>query len=205
MLDLMERDNANAVRVSLSTGLRIGDVLSLKRSNISQDGVFHTVCDKTGKPFNGKISQTLASELLFRSSGSEWVFPSPSPRRAGLPRTRQAVWRDLKKAAKTCATTRNISPHTARKIFAVEQFRKNGLNATKEALQHDRTETTLIYAFSDLLNDSGKKTATAKKDNGRQFSDDEILTAFYEAFGGKAEVCRCLEKFLKNAPSVKRN
>lgn len=203
MLDLMGRDNANAVRVSLATGLRIGDVLALKRANLSPNGEIRTICDKTGKAFAGAIPSKLAAEVLRRSDGAEWVFPSPSPRRKGLPRTRQAVWRDVKRAAKLCASPRNVSPHTARKIFAVEKFRKNGLSATQEALQHDHTETTLLYAFSDLLGESGKppkKTEPPQNlqpvQNGR-----EILAAFVEAFGGEAEVCKCLAKFIDILPT----
>lgn len=203
MLDLMERDNANAVRVSLSTGLRIGDVLALRRENVAPGGELHTICDKTGKPFSGKISKALASEILQRAGErSEWVFPSPSPRRVGKPRTRQAVWRDLKKAAKLCATPRNISPHTARKIYAVDQFRKNGLEATKEALQHDRTNTTLIYAFSDVLTNESAARLQPCGTLKRNFSDNEILAAFIEAFGGEAEVCKCIQKFLNTATAA---
>ena len=203
MLDLMERDNANAVRVSLSTGLRIGDVLALRRDNVAPSGELRTICDKTEKPFFGKISKALAVEILQRAGEkSEWVFPSPSPRRLGKPRTRQAVWRDLKNAAKLCATPRNISPHTARKIFAVDQFRKNGLEATKEALQHDRTNTTLLYAFSDLLTDESAARLQPCGARKRNFSDNEILSAFVEAFGGEAEVCKCLQKFLHNASAA---
>lgn len=201
MLDLMRRDNANAVRVSLSTGLRIGDVLSLKKENLSPDGKICTVCDKTEKTFCGELPQSFTAELLQRSGSSDWIFPSPSPRRAGLPRTRQAVWRDLKRAAKICASPRNISPHSARKIFAVEQFRKNGLTATQEALQHERTETTLIYAFSDMLNATQSTKPTQQK-AARRFSDNEIFSAFVEAFGGEAQVCKCLQKFLNTATAT---
>lgn len=195
MLDLMVRDNANAVRVSLITGLRIGDVLGLRRADLTEGGELRTICDKTDKPYCGHLPQSFARELLDRSIGSEWLFPSPSPRRVGKPRTRQAVWRDLKRAAKICATPRNVSPHSARKIFAVDQFRKNGLGAAQAALQHDRTETTLIYAFSDMLNSRRDLNAPAARSDRDDLDSKKILGAFVEAFGGETEVCKCLAKF----------
>lgn len=158
ILDLMRPDNANAVRVCLYTGLRINDVLTLKKTDLSQDGTVRTVCSKTKKPFEGKIPVKLAADILHRSAkSSAWLFPSPKSSR--LHRTRQTVWANVKRAARICAVPRNVTPHSARKIYAVEKFRKFGLEEAQEALQHDRESTTLIYAFSDILS---KKLEEAK-------------------------------------------
>ena len=37
-----------------------------------------------------------------------------------------------------------------RKVFAVELFKRAGMKATQEALQHDKASTTEIYALSDF-------------------------------------------------------
>lgn len=192
LLDLMKEANANAVRVSLETGLRIGDVLALTVKNLdAESGAICTICAKTGKPFNGKLSGALSRALL-AGARRGWLFPSP---RTKGHRTRQAVWRDLKRAAERCALQINVTPHSARKIFAVEQFRARGLSAAQERLGHDRTETTLLYAFSDILtNKTLKKQKNALK--SANFADKELIQAFIEALGGEAELSKALRAFL---------
>lgn len=208
ILDLMRPDNANAVRVCLITGLRIGDALALKRDQITEGGVISTVCDKTDKPFLGEIPSGLARELLRRAGGSEWLFPSPAPQSKGKHRTRQAVWYDIKRAAKICAVPRNVSPHTARKIYAVDKFRKDGLEAVQSSLQHDRLATTLIYAFSDQLVDESKKkqaekpvseceTAAGNTEREPSRNTEQILSRFFEAFGGREAFAEALREFAK--------
>jgi site-specific recombinase XerD len=55
----------------------------------------------------------------------------------------------MKVACTRLGISENASPHSARKTFAVDLFREKGLPAVQKALQHDRPETTKIYAFSD--------------------------------------------------------
>lgn len=211
ILDLMMPDNANAVRVSLITGLRIGDVLALKQENVDQSGAVRTICDKTSKPFEGEIPSGFARELKRRAGkDSVWLFPSPSPRRIGKPRTRQAVWRDIKRAAKICAVPRNVTPHSARKVYAVDKFKKNGLEAAQTSLQHDRLSTTLIYAFSDQIaaaaardqTKPAKKTVAAaevpKAETPIRSADEveQILDRFYDAFGGREAFAHALAEFV---------
>lgn len=198
ILDLMQKDNANAVRVCLITGLRIGDVLALKRENLSSDGTIYTICDKTDKPFVGEIPIKLAREILWRAGESEFLFPSPSPRSRGKPRTRQAVWRDIKRAAKICAVPRNVTPHSARKIYAVDKFHKEGLQAAQISLQHDRLETTLLYAYSDQI--AAESKTPKKSDASGCRSDlnvDQILDRFFEAFGGREAFAEALSELLQ--------
>lgn len=205
----MVPDNANAVRVSLITGLRIGDVLALKQADVDQSGVVRTVCDKTSKPFEGEIPSGFAREIKRRAGNSVWIFPSPSPRRMGKPRTRQAVWRDIKRAAKICAVSRNVTPHTARKVYAVDKFKKNGLEAAQTSLQHDRLATTLIYAFSDQIaaaaahdqtpapSKKANTSAAAQTETQIRSADEveQILNRFYDAFGGREAFAHALAEF----------
>lgn len=194
LLDLMRPDNANVVRVSLITGLRVGDVLALTRANLHPDGRIVTVCDKTDKPFDGKISAGFAAELLRRAGDSDWIFPSPSPRAKGKHRTRQAVWYDLKRVAKICAVPKNISPHSARKIFAVDEFRKRGIESAQIALQHDRISTTAIYAFADQLADQPSKKPRTPAEVSADV--EQVLDRFYEAFGGREYFAQCVARLI---------
>lgn len=197
----MQIDNANVVRVCLITGLRVGDVLTLTRDKLHPDGAINTVCEKTGKPFSGSIPPKFALDLLHRAGKSDWVFPSPVRRCSGKHRTRQAVWRDLKHAAKICAVGRNVTPHSARKIFAVEKFRKNGIEVAQSALQHDRLSTTLLYAFSDQIANERERDQPDRV-KAASIKVEQVLDQFYEAFGGREYFAQCLARLIGDEVDV---
>ena len=194
LLDVMREENALAVRVSLATGLRIGDVLALKPSNIGADGAISTICAKTGKPFNGKIPEKLAHRLLTGAS-EKWLFPSPQNREAH--RTRQAVWSDIKKSARKCGISANITPHSARKVYAVETFHKKGLNDVQERLGHDRVETSLIYAFADIV--TGKTEHRSIAERLPHEKAEAFASAFLAELGGSEQLFASIKRAIKKA------
>lgn len=145
----MTYDNVLALRVSLETGLRIDDVLSLRASQL----VRRTICgtaEKTDKPYKKTISADLAKRLaaLTPNAGGYIFAHRLDPMKH---RTRQAVWLNMKKAAAQMGIKLNAAPHSARKTYAVEMFKDKGLERTQKELQHDRISTTMLYAFSDML------------------------------------------------------
>lgn len=145
----MTYENVLALRVSLETGLRIDDVLSLRASQI----VRRTICgvaEKTDKPYRKAISADLAKRLaaLTPNKGGYIFTHRLNPMKH---RTRQAVWLNMKKAAALMGVKLNAAPHSARKTYAVEMFKDKGLERTQKELQHDRISTTMLYAFSDML------------------------------------------------------
>ena len=146
--------------VSLETGLRIGDVVKLRKANLKADGL-HYKAQKTGKNGVAKISKALRVELE-RKKG-KWLFPSPY--KNGKHITRQACWSRIKKACKLAEVDADgISPHTLRKIFAVELYRKKGFLAVKEALQHNSAATTEIYSFADWSTGENAELPLKRKD-----------------------------------------
>lgn len=149
----MQYENGLALRVSLETGLRIGDVLKARPADLRGRYLSYTA-EKTGKSGVKKLSFKLA-KALERISGNEWIFDGRGKSKTGH-RTRQAVYRDLKKVCKRLGVEGQISPHSARKSFAVEDFHKHGLDHVKNELQHDNTGVTLLYALSDVLNGSAE-------------------------------------------------
>ena len=176
---IMSYENALALRCSLETGMRIGDVLGLEVKQITGRTISYTA-QKTGKADKKVISADLAKRLR-QISGKKWVFEG---RFGDKPRCRQTVWKDVKKAAKILKITENVACHSARKTYAVEEFHEKGLNAVQKELQHDRASTTLIYAFSDLLvNDNNK----------REEIGDSLALAEYIING----VCDRLEPLIK--------
>ena len=148
----MEYENALALRLSLETGLRIGDVLALTPENLKGNTIYYTA-QKTGKKGKKVISSDL-SKRLKQISDKNFIFAG---RFGDKPRTRQTVWKDVKRSAKIHKIEGNLSCHSARKTYAVDLYHSEGLPSVQKELQHDRLDTTMLYAFSDML--------TNKKDN----------------------------------------
>ena len=136
--------NALVMRVLLHTGLRIGDVLHLKTAQLAPR--FWVTESKTKKRRQVGLPQPLLSDLQ-RHAGPEWVFTGRSGKK---PLTRQAVWKDVKRAAKALRLPQNVAPHSARKVFAVELLQKYGdIERVRRALNHSSAAITLIYALAD--------------------------------------------------------
>ena len=136
--------NALVMRVALHTGLRLGDVLKLETAQLAPR--FWVTESKTGKRRQVGLPQPLLSDLQ-KSAGDQWVFAGKNP---AAHRTRQAVWKDVKRAAHAMRLPQNVGPHSARKVYAVELLQKYGdIERVKRALNHSSTAVTLVYALAD--------------------------------------------------------
>ena len=145
--------NALVLRVCVETGLRIDDALSIRTEQLQRDR-FTVREKKTGKTRRIRLSKSLR-DALRRSAGTVWVFPHRFDETRH--RTRQAVYRDLKRAARAFRLPQNVYPHSLRKFYAVERLRQTGdLRKVMRDLNHDRIETTLIYALADKLDELKK-------------------------------------------------
>ncbi len=150
-----------ALWVSCETGLRVGDVVALRRDNIKGRTLRYRA-QKTGKSGKCKLSKQLAAALT-ASSSQGWVFPSP--KNSGKHLTRQAVWHRVKRACQLAGIdSRGIAPHSFRKYFAVELFAEVGLDAVQKALQHDSVRTTEIYALSDFTDSANADKPLLRRD-----------------------------------------
>lgn len=144
VLAALTPENRLVIRTALATGLRIGDVLTLKTEQIKPH--FWVTEQKTGKRKQVGLPEPLFSDLK-KSAGAEWVFPGRDGKK---PRTRQAVWKDVKRAADAFRLPQNVGPHSARKVYAVELLGKYGdIARVQKALNHSRQAVTLIYAMAD--------------------------------------------------------
>lgn len=141
-------DNRRACEVMLHTGLRIGDVLALRRDQIGRQ--FSVTEQKTGKRRKVGLPDWLTADILAASAGSPWAFPSPGDQ--SKPRSRQAVWKDLKRAQKAFRLPINLGTHSLRKYYAVQLMERYGdLERVRRALVHDNSTTTALYAMADRL------------------------------------------------------
>lgn len=158
LLAALTPPNRLAMRVSLATGLRIGDVLNLRTEQI-QKAAKNKVCRptvrelKTGKSRRITIPRELCDELISHA-GKIYLFENRLDYRK--PRTRNAVWKDLKRAAALFRLNPNlqISPHSARKIFAVTEFQNSGnIKHVQQLLNHSSEALTMLYAMADQMTD----------------------------------------------------
>lgn len=136
--------NRFVMRTALQTGLRVGDVLALRSDKLKPH--FWVTEQKTGKKLQVGLPEPLLSDLR-KNAGKAWVFPGRDPRKH---HTRQAVWKDIKRAAAAFRLPQNIGPHSARKVYAVDLLRKYGdIERVRRAMNHSSETITLIHAMAD--------------------------------------------------------
>lgn len=141
------KENRLAILVSLTTGLRISDVLNLRTEQISNK--FTITEQKTLKKRTVVLSNELLDELL-SIAGKIFVFEHRLDARKH--RTRQAVYKDIKRAATALRIDLNVSVHSARKMYAVKQYKRTcSLDRVKKLLNHSSEAVTMIYALADEL------------------------------------------------------
>lgn len=163
VLMLLTEQNRLVMRTCLATGLRVGDVLQLRPEQIKRN-VWITE-QKTKKRRQIGFSEPLVSDLRDHA-GTKWVFPGRNPEKH---LTRQAVWKDVKRASAACRLCQNIAPHSMRKVYAVELMEKYGdIERVRRALNHDDIQVTMIYAMADKQLEAKYRRRRAKA--GRKMS-----------------------------------
>lgn len=140
-------ENRLVCRVCVATGLRVGDVVQLRTAQLAPQ--FWITEQKTGKRRRVNLAATLLEQLRAQA-GTVWVFPGRDPAKH---RTRQAVWRDVKRAAAAFRLPQNVSVHSLRKVWAVDKLGKarGNLAVVQRGLNHSDQATTMIYAMAYQL------------------------------------------------------
>ena len=123
-----------ACEIMAETGLRISDVLALTREQLSDTMTVTEI--KTGKE---RIVH-LSPETLVEARAYIRTHNSPEI----IPCHRSTFWRSVVHTADAFGW-KHISPHSFRKLFAVEYCTQHGLEATQRELQHKNIATTLTY------------------------------------------------------------
>ena len=100
------------MEVSLATGLRISDVLNMRTERLAERMTVREL--KTGKTRRIRLPVELLQRCLAQA-GKVWVFEGRQDWRRH--RSRQAVYKDLKRAARLFRLPAGlqVSPHTDRK------------------------------------------------------------------------------------------
>nr|CRY98014.1 hypothetical protein [uncultured prokaryote] len=146
ILALLMPENRLAVEMSARYGMRIGDVLKTKTSEVLKGDWTYTE-EKTGKRRRVRCGGEFRKRLL-DNAGDFYVFEHRYD--CTKHRTRQAVYKDIKRASKALRLDENVATHTARKIYAVDRFRVSGsLSKVQRLLNHASEAVTMIYALAD--------------------------------------------------------
>jgi integrase len=133
---------------SIETGLRISDILKLRRCNIAKAMEIRE--SKTMKYKIVEISDELLSKLPKGFALGRYPYAFNSPRTLYKPLHRSTYHRHLKKVAEELHV--EFSAHSARKLYAQNVFRETrNIFAVQKALNHKYITTTCKYLDIDLI------------------------------------------------------
>lgn len=139
--------NELILRICERTGLRVSDVLALRADQLATS--FTVVEQKTKKRRKVRLPAKLVNEVL-RQSGEIYCFQHRDDKTRH--KTRQAVWADLKRAAKAFRLRGDLSPHSLRKHYADELYQKyHDVARVQKALNHSSPEVTMLYILADRI------------------------------------------------------
>ena len=164
--------NRLAIMVAMETGLRIGDVLALRTEQVEKGQRFTVKEQKTGKSRRVRLSRPLWEKCL-ANAGRYWVFEGRcSPRKH---RTRAAVYKDIHRTAKLFKASgvvpkkANVGTHTARKVWAVDQYRKcPDIERLQRQMNHSSPAITMVYAIADHIDSAPIGPGAARRHPRRE-------------------------------------
>lgn len=168
LLETLTPQNELVLELCMMTGMRITDALQmtaadakrLTATRLPQCSYLYSE-KKTGKEREVTLSQDwLERAVEQHRPESPWLFAGRDPQKH---RTRQAVWKDLHRAAKLYRVNgrrlkARVGPHTARKVYAVKLYQEaaregaqDPLGVVKADLNHSDPAVTYIYALADVI------------------------------------------------------
>lgn len=130
--------------IGINTGLRIGDLLKLKVSDVRRKKKIVIPEGKTKKPRMINLTNIYDEvQEYVKTVDSEWLFPS---RKGDKPITPTQAYRQLNKAAEMVDITEGIGTHTMRKTFGYWFYKQTKDVAKLQAiLNHSHPSITLRY------------------------------------------------------------
>jgi site-specific recombinase XerD len=184
------RDHAILI-AALQTGLRVSEIINLRRRDIVTGTGAHVRCEGKGRkqrctPIRQEFIKVLDVWLKERAGvDDDPLFPT----NRGTKLSRDALERLVQKhtlvASKSCASLvgKRVSPHVLRHSTAME-LRHHGVDQSVIALWlgHESVETTQVYMHADLrLKEKALARITASESNPGRYRPDDTLLAFLEA------------------------
>ncbi|MDD7540121.1 MAG: tyrosine-type recombinase/integrase [Bacteroidales bacterium] len=149
--------NALIIEVLYSCGLRISELLNLRKSDVFFQFEYIKVLGKGNKERLVPICQTALEHIRYFIDNHLCHIPTDNKNKdyiflnhRGKKLTRQYAFMMIKETAKAAGITKNIHPHTLRHSFATELI-KGGANiiAVKDMMGHSSVVSTEIYTHLD--------------------------------------------------------
>lgn len=135
-----DRDLGLAIAIGIRTGLRKGDLLSLREENLTIDGI-KGKASKTGKEYTHALPSWLIEEI--KKTMYLGSFYSRNYSHIWLNRSIQRVF--PKEYAQALKDGKTLGAHSLRKAFGLRLYYAHGINAARQGLQHTDTATTARY------------------------------------------------------------
>lgn len=183
------RDHA-ILSVALQTGLRVSEIINLRRRDIVTGTGAHIRCDGKGRkqrctPLRQEITKVL--DVWLRERGGmddDPLFPTMRGTKLSRDALERLVQKHTSVALKRCPqlTGKRVSPHVLRHSTAMELLH-HGVDQSVIALWlgHESVETTQMYMDADLrLKEKALARITAPESKPGRYRPDDSLLAFLE-------------------------
>ena len=144
------RDRAMAL-LMYEEGLRVSELLSLRRRDVDREGLTLRVRGKGRKDRVLPLAEEAREEILsyerdFRARNPGRKGPILFLSQRGRPLTRDYFYNAVREAALKAGLRGRVSPHTLRHSFATHLLERGaGLRSVQELLGHEKITTTEIY------------------------------------------------------------
>lgn len=149
--NLLDLRNKTILELLYATGLRVEELVNLKKKDINFKNKYLKVKGKGNKersvPITDIALKKVNKYLKRRKYENEKIFLSKN----GNPLSQRDIRRILKKLIKKMALDKNITPHTIRHSFATHLLERGAdLRLVQELLGHSSISTTQIYTHISM-------------------------------------------------------
>lgn len=138
--------------LGINTGLRVGDLLNLKISDVKGKKKLSIKEGKTEKSRTIQLTNIYEELNTYTASleGTEWLFPSRKAKKEGKPVdkpiSRIQAYRQLNKASEMVDMPDGIGTHTMRKTFGYWHYKQfKDVAELQMILNHSHPDVTLKY------------------------------------------------------------
>lgn len=184
------RDHA-ILSVALQTGLRVSEIVNLRRRDIVTGTGAHIRCEGKGRkqrctPLRQEVKKVLDNWIKERAGlDDDPLFPTTRGTKLSRDALERLVHKHTLTASKSCPSlaSKRVTPHVLRHSTAMELLH-HGVDQTVIALWlgHESVETTQMYLHADLrLKERALARIAAPESKPGRYRPDDSLLAFLES------------------------